>query len=150
MQSLLYRFNSKVNLEEIRKELTDMNSKQIVREEVPSGTYEVKVEKMGIRSTKKEDPMLSVWFRILDGKYKNQCIFYNRVLTTGKNISMASSFLESFKTGIAISFQDFVQYYNVIQEVNETINKRKYEYALKLTKQENGFDEYEITDVFQA
>lgn len=150
MQNLLYRFNSKVNLEEIRKELATTSNKGMNREEVPSGTYEVKVEKMEIRPTKKEDPMISIWFRILDGKYKNQCVFFNRVLTTGKNISMVVLFMRSFKSGVAVEFQDFVQFNDVIQEVFESINRKKYEFALKLTKQDNGFDDYEIADVFQA
>jgi len=150
MQNLLAGFNSRVNLEEIRKELATVNGNGVNREEVPSGTYEVKVEKMELRPTKKEDPMISIWFRILDGKYKNQCVFFNRVLTTGKNISVVSSFMRSFKSDVPIEFQDFVQFNTVIQEVFESINRRKYEFALKLTKQENGFDEYEIADIFQA
>ena len=149
MQNLLYRFNSKVNLEEIRKELA-ANSNGTNREQVPSGIYEVKVEKMELRPTKKEDPMLSIWFRILDGKYKNQCVFFNRVLTTGKNISFATSLLKSFKTDTVVEFEDFVQFNDVIGQVFEAINRKKYEFALKLTKQDNGFDDYEIADVFQA
>ena len=150
MKNLLERFNAKVNLEEIRKDLFDLSSKQGTREEVPSGMYEVKLEKIEIRPTKKDDPMLSIWFRIIDGRYKNQLIFFNRVLTTGKNISMASTFMQNLKTGISIEFKDFVQYNQVIQEVFETVNKKNYEFALKYTRQDNGFDEHEIIDVFAA
>lgn len=150
METLLSKFNTKINLEEIRKDLFDMSSKQMTHEEVPSGLYEVKVEKMEIRPTRKEDPMLSIWFRILDGKYKNQFIFFNRVLTTGKNISMACTFMRSLKTGVEVEFEDFVQYNDVIQEVFTTINRRRYEFALKYTRQENGFDEHEIKEVFEV
>lgn len=144
MKNLLERFNAKVNLEEIRKDLKG------TREEVPSGTYEVKLERIEIRPTKKDDPMLSIWFRIIDGRYKNQLIFFNRVLTTGKNISMASVFMQNFKTDIPIEFEDFIQYNEVIQEVFNTVNNKNYEFALKYTRQDNGFDEHEIIEVFAA
>ncbi|MDY4823226.1 MAG: DUF669 domain-containing protein, partial [Candidatus Onthovivens sp.] len=39
-------------------------------EAVPHGTYEVEVNKMELKKSKKGDPMLSIWFKIINGPHK--------------------------------------------------------------------------------
>ena len=51
-------------------------------EKVPHGEYEVKLEKLELKPTKKDgSPMVSAWFTILNGKYKNFKLFMNQVIT---------------------------------------------------------------------
>ena len=53
--------------------------------EVPEGKYEVRVENIEIKECKSDKnngaPMISVTFRIINGNYKNQCLFYNQLIT---------------------------------------------------------------------
>lgn len=47
-------------------------------DEVPVGTYEVKIDKMEAKKSKSGNPMVSIWFKILEGQYKNSLIFLQR------------------------------------------------------------------------
>ena len=52
-------------------------------EDVPHGTYEVAVKQMELRASKKGDPMVTIWFKVVDGPHKNGIIFFNQVITQG-------------------------------------------------------------------
>lgn len=152
MENLLLRFNTSVDLQGIRKDLFDMSGdskKQEVHEKVPYGTYEVRVEKMEIKESKKGDPMFSVWFRIIDGQYKNGMIFFNKLLTKGFLISACNDLMKSFKTGINIEFEDFIQYNDVIQNVFKKINNDGLEFAIEYSDNGRGYGDIQVTDVFE-
>lgn len=90
-------------------------------ETVPHGTYEVEVNKMELKKSKKGDPMLSIWFKILNGQYKGGLIFYNQVLNTGVGLHNANEMLRSLDSGVEIKFVNFKQYHNMILDVYEAV-----------------------------
>ena len=49
--------------------------------EVPTGDYEVEIEKLECTSSKKGDPMVTVWFNILEGDFEGSKIFMNQLIT---------------------------------------------------------------------
>ncbi len=126
--------------------------------DAPSGVYEVKIEKMELVETSESAknpgmPMISIWFRILNGEYKNSCIFYNKVIMGTSNdgfmIHTNNEFLRSLKSDIDIIFSSYTQYAQLLSEIYEAISG-KYEYALKYGENVQGFKTYEIKDVFNA
>lgn len=117
-------------------------------EEVPEGTYEVEVEKLELKETKKGDPMLSCWMKVTAGSCKGRLIFYNQVLTSGFGIHNANEFMKSLDSGVDVKFDNFKQYNDVILDVFEAIND-KLAYALEYGKNSKGFNTYKITDVFE-
>lgn len=117
-------------------------------EEVPEGTYEVEVEKLELKETKKGDPMLSCWMKVTAGSCKGRLIFYNQVLTSGFGIHNANEFMKSLDSGVDVKFESFRQYNDVILDVFEAING-KLAYALEYGKNSKGFNTYKITDVFE-
>lgn len=132
------------------------NSKEYT--DVPSGTYEVKIERMELVETSELAknpgmPMVSIWFRILNGEYKNSCIFYNKVIMGTSNdgfmIHTNNEFLRSLKSDIDIVFSSYTQYARLLFDVYEAING-KYEYALKYGENAQGFKTYEIKEVFNV
>ncbi|MCI7428555.1 MAG: DUF669 domain-containing protein [Methanobrevibacter sp.] len=114
--------------------------------EVPHGTYEVKVDKMEIKATQKGDPMASVWFKIVDGEYKNQRLFMNQVITQGFQIHIVNEFLRSLDSGLDIEFVNYKQYNDLMLDVLEKIDG-KLEYALEYGENK-GFDTFKIKEVF--
>lgn len=120
-------------------------------ETVPHGTYEVEINKMQLKKSKKGDPMLSIWFKILNGQYKGGLIFYNQVLNTGFGLHNANEMLRSLDSGVEIEFVNFKQYHNMILDVYEAV-KGNLEFALKYTENSKNkdFSNYEITDVFEV
>jgi hypothetical protein len=107
------------------------------------------VEKMELTLSKKGDPMVSIWFRILNGEYKNSMIFYNQVVVQGFQVHLANEFLRSLDSGIDVEFNDYEQYSNLLMDIHESINERL-EYALEYGQGKNGFNTYKITEVFDV
>ena len=95
--------------------------------EVPLGTYEVEVNKMELTKSKKGDPMLTIWFKILTGDYKGSLIFYNQVLNIGFGVHNANEML-----------------LDRVESITGNL-----EYALKYDKNSKGYNTYEIKDVFE-
>ena len=71
-------------------------------EELPEGTYTCKLEKLELGETKEHKPLVKGMFRIIEGKHKKQCLFYNQAFyrnASGNAFSMhkALEFLRSLQ-----------------------------------------------------
>ena len=117
--------------------------------EVPHGYYEVKVQQMELKASKKGDPMVSIWFKILNGEYKGSLIFMNQVVTQGFQIHIVNEMLRSMDSGLEIEFVNYTQYGNLIMDVMEEIDGNL-EFALDYSAGKKGFSNYEITEVFDV
>ena len=119
-------------------------------EEVPHGTYEVAIKQMELKASKKGDPMVSIWFKVVDGAHKNGIIFFNQVITQGFQIHIVNELLRKMvseaKDAPVIDFKSYKQYSDLILDVFEITDG--FEYCLKYTKGKNDFSNYEITEVF--
>lgn len=117
--------------------------------EVPHGEYEVEVNKMELIASKKGDPMVTIWFKVLKGKYKGSLIFMNQVITQGFQIHIVNELLRDMDTGLDIKFETYNQYGNLLMDIAEEIDGQL-EFALKYGKGKKDFSTYEITDVFEV
>lgn len=117
--------------------------------EVPHGEYEVEVNKMELVSSKKGDPMVSIWFKVVSGEFKGSLIFFNQVITQGFQIHIVNELLRSMDSGLDIEFKTYKQYGNLIMDIMEEIDGNL-EFALKYSKGKKDFSTYEITDVFEV
>lgn len=149
-KAIFEKFNEKVDVEGLKNDIKESSENTGDFKEVPHGTYEVSIEKMEMVMTKKkpERPMLSVWFKILDGEFKNSRLFMNQLLTSGFPIHLSSEFLRSLDSGVDVGFEDYGQYYDNILDVYESIEGKK-EYALKF-EDNKGYDKFTIEQVFDA
>lgn len=119
-------------------------------EKVPHGEYEVKLEKLELKPTKKDcSPMVSAWFTILNGKYKNFKLFMNQVITQGFQIHICNQFLDSLETGIEVEFVDYKQYGELLLDIAEACDEQGLEFALKY-EDNKGYDKFTITEVFEG
>lgn len=139
------KFDQKVDLEGLKKDIEDSANSDY--KEVPHGNYEVSVNKLELGESKKGDPMVKVWFKIVSGEYKGSLIFMNQVITQGFQIHIVDELLRSFETDIDIHFDSYSQYAELLADVYETIDGNL-EYGLKYGEK-NGFNTFEITDVFE-
>lgn len=115
---------------------------------VPLGTYEVEVNKMELTKSKKGDPMLTIWFKILTGEYKGSLIFYNQVMSQGVGIHNANEMLRNLDSGVEVEFVSFKKYHEMLLDIVESITDNL-EYAIKYDKNSKGYNTYEIVDVFE-
>lgn len=140
------KFDKKVDLEGLKKDIEESSSNDF--KEVPLGTYEVAITKLELGESSKGDPMVKVWFKILEGEYKGSLIFMNQVVTKGFQIHIVDEFLRSLDTDIDIAFESYSQYAELLADVYEAI-EGNFEYALEYGENKS-FNTFKITDVFEV
>lgn len=149
-------FNFDFDLNDIEESLQTIQNNDITDREVRPGKYEVKIEKIELKSTKDGNkPMAFVQMRIQDGEFKNMCLFYNQVLVgfdknTGKltafGIHNFNKFLKSLDSGVQIVFKDFKQYANLMLDVSELVENLTY--LIEFTKK-GDFANYRVLEIFE-
>jgi len=142
------KFDREIDIEALRKDIQEAVENGKSFKEVPHGQYEVKIEKLELIASKAGDPMVTVWFRIVNGEYEGSMIFMNQVVTRGFQIHLMNEFLRSLESGIEIEFKNYSQYGQLLMDVHEAIDG-KYEYALKYGENNKGFKTFEITEIFE-
>jgi hypothetical protein len=149
MSNLWDEFDKSIDTEALRREVASGDGNSF--REVPYGDYEVSIEKMELVASKSSgNPMLSVWFKVLSaGEYKGSLIFMNQVVVQPFQVHICDNFLRSLESGLSVEFQSYRQYGNLIMDIHEAISGRL-EYGLKYSKNNKGYNTFEITDVFDA
>lgn len=143
------KFDSKVDTSALKndvKEAAENGGGNFV--EVPVGDYEVKISKMELAESKKGDPMVVVWFDILEGSYKGQKIFMYQVITQGFQIHIVNEFLRSLESGVDITFESYSQYNDLLMDVNEAVEST--ELLLKYGETKKGFKTFTVQEVFEV
>ena len=143
------KWNSNADLAGLQKDIKDAQDNKREYEEIPHGEYEVKIDKMELKSSKKGDPMVSIWFTILEGKYKKSKLFMNQVVTQGFQIHIVNTFLKSMGTDLNIEFVDYKQYAELLLDVAEECDTNNLEFVLKY-EDNKGYDKFTITEVFES
>ena len=143
------KWNSNIDLAGLQQDIKDAQDNNKEFEAVPHGEYEVKLDKLELKATKKGDPMVSAWFTILEGKYKNSKLFMNQVVTQGFQIHIVNEFLRSMKTDIDVDFEDYKQYADLLLDVAEFCDANNLEFAIKY-EDNKGYDKFTITEVFEG
>lgn len=156
MANIYEQWDKNIDTEGLQKDIEEaaQNGGTGNYKEVPHGNYEVAVEQMELKASKKGDPMVSIWFKIVSGEYKGSFVFYNQVITQGFQIHMVNEMLRKMCEEMAadmpvIEFKTYKQYGELLMDIFEAVADN-YEYGLKYTqnKKNKDFSDFEITDVF--
>ena len=147
--NIFEKWNSNIDLAGLQQDIKDAQDNNKEFEAVPHGEYEVKLDKLELKATKKGDPMVSAWFTILNGKYKNSKLFMNQVVTQGFQIHIVNEFLRSMGTDLNIDFEDYKQYAELLLDVAEFCDANNLEFAIKY-EDNKGYDKFTITEVFEG
>lgn len=139
------KFDKQIDLEGLKKDIEDSANNDF--EEVPLGNYEVAINKLELGESKKGDPMVKIWFKVVSGEYKGSLIFMNQVITRGFQIHIVNELLRSLETDIEISFESYSQYNELLMDIFDAVDGN-YEYGLKYGENK-GFATFEITEVFE-
>ena len=152
--NIFEQWDKSVDMDGLQKDIAEAKNNSGGKsdfKEVPHGQYEVSIEKMELKATKKGDPMVSVWMKICEGEYKNSLIFMNQVITQGFQIHIVNEFLRSLIQDCAdapeVEFKSYSQYANLLMDIHELISEQ-FEYAIDYGVTKKGFDTFEITDVY--
>ncbi len=145
------KFDKMYNSEQLAKDVEEVakNGGTGTYEDVPEGLYAVAIEKMELTESRKGDPMLSVWFKIRDGKFKGSYIFMNQVITRDFQIHIVNEFLRSLDSGVdEIKFVNYSQYNQLILDIAEAIDSDNLSYDLRYGKNAKGYSTFEIESVY--
>lgn len=121
------------------------------RRDVPHDTYEIAVQKLELTKSKKGDPMVTCWMKIVEGEYKGSLIFMNQVVTQGFQIHIVNEFVRSLISEMAdpidVHFKTYAQYHDMLMDVMEAIDNN-FEYSLDYRQNNKGYNEFEIKEVY--
>lgn len=147
-------FDSKVNLDELQKEVEAADSSAF--EDVPDGKYIVGFDKMEIKPTKAGDKLLfAVSAKIKEGKYKGRLLFFNRVIcgnsspkwTDGQAIKSVLTWLDKLETETTpefINYGDFADcVLDIFQEVQGNVEA-------EIDWKADNFNHMSINEVFDC
>ena len=143
------KWNESTDLKGLQDDIKDAQENNKEFEKVPHGEYEVKIDKMELKASKKGDPMVSIWFTILEGKYKKSKLFLNQVITQGFQIHIMNTFLKSMGTSVNVEFVDYKQYAEMLMDIAEECDSAGLEFAIKY-EDNKGYDKFTITEVFEG
>lgn len=142
------QWDSEFDSEALKSDLANVESGNQERKEVPTGQYEVKITKLELTRSKKGDPMVSCWFKIVAGDFTNQMIFMNQVLKSGFGLHKCNELLRSISS-LPVSFESFKQYNMLLMDImEETEGKR--EFQLNYSKNDKGYFTYKIEKIFDV
>lgn len=148
-QSIFDKWNKAVDLEGLKNDIANASQNNAEYVDVPVGTYEVKLVKAELKASKQsQNPMVSMWFKVIAGDYKGQTIFMNQIVTQGFQLNIVNNFLRSMDTGIEIEFVDYKQYADMLLDVAEACEGL--EFALEYGETSKGFKTFEILEVFDV
>ena len=142
------KFDKTVDLEGLKADIEKVQENGMDFQEVPFGTYEVRVEKLELGESKKGDPMVKVWFRIINGEFENSMLFMNQVVTKAFQIHTMNELLRDMDTDLEIKFESYSQYNDLLMDVFEAVND-KMEFALEYGENK-GYKTFKITEVFDT
>lgn len=151
--SIFDKWNKEIDVEGLRKDIeqADQNTGSGDYAEVPVGTYEVKLDKVEIKESSKGNPMVSMWFRIKEGEFKNSILFMNQTITQGFQISQMNRFLKSMEAvdDSEIEFKNYSQYNDLLMDIFEAVDGNL-EFLLKYTRNKKDFPVYSIEEVYEV
>lgn len=150
MANIWDEFDKAIDTEGLAKDVEDA-AENGGRRDVPHDTYEIAVQKLELTKSKKGDPMVTCWMKVVEGEYKGSLIFMNQVVTQGFQIHIVNEFVRALvaelETPIDVQFKTYNQYGNMLMDVMEAIDNN-FEYQLDYRENSKGYNEFEIKEVY--
>lgn len=113
MANIWEEFDKSIDTEGLAKDVEEA-AENGGRREVPHDTYEVAINKLELTKSKKGDPMVTCWMKIVEGEYKGSLIFMNQVVTQAFQIHIANEFMralvQEMETPVEVQFKTYSQY----------------------------------------
>ena len=144
------KFDKAVDTEGLAADVKEAAENGANYREVPHGVYEVEVNKLELIESKKGDPMVTIWFKVVDGEYKGCLIFMNQVVNQGFQIHIVNEILRQMTAELPdfnIEFKTYRQYGELLMDVREAIDG-KFEFKLDYAEGKKGFSTYSIDEIY--
>lgn len=154
MGNVWSKFNDMFDMEALAKDIEEVEKNGGNYEDVPPGVYEVAINKLEATVSKKGDPMVTCWMKVVAGEHSNRMIFMNQVVTKDFQFGIVNDFLRSLVSECDNApdihfgnYKNISEYADMIMEVGELIDNR-FEYKLEYGKNKKGYDTFKIEEVY--
>lgn len=120
-------------------------------EELPHGKYEVALDNIELKPTKKDGkPMVVSVFKVVEGGSKGRLIWVNQVVDTGMKMSIGLRFINSMKPESEVKFTKDGGMSKLAEdlEVAAEYIAENHEFVLEFSENKKGYDQYDIREVF--
>lgn len=150
MANVWEKFDKAIDLEGLKNDAAEAASNGGGEyKDVPAGNYEVSITKLELAESKKGDPMMKVWFKILEGDFEGSYLFMNQVLTSGFGLHQAKEFLKSLAI-CDVEFESFSQFGNLMMDMMEQIDESGVEFAIEYGETKKGYKTFKIIEIFDV
>lgn len=119
--------------------------------ELPDGSYVCTLDKLELGESKKGQPMVKGQFRITEGEFKKQCIFYNQVFTRGFPMHKALEFLRSLQVfeDAEVDFDgDFADFNDLLLDIAEEAQDAGLKFEIEKAA-DGEYTRLTVADVFE-
>lgn len=150
MENIWEKFDQAIDVDSLKNDIQEgKKTERFVKKNVPHGTYIVEVDRMYLRESKNGNPMVTIYFRIVEGEYSRQMVFCNQVINNRFGLSKMNTLLKQMDTSQTITFESYEQYGKLIEEIESEINDAV-EFELQYVAQASdpNWSDFEITDVY--
>lgn len=158
-ESMFAKFNEMFNTDELKNAVEEAGASNLPKVKVPFGEYEVSVVKLEVGENTYEDsptkgcPQINVWFKVLNGEFKGQRIFWSTNIAPGDQyaglkLNKVNEVIESLESGIPVVFENFEQYNDLLAQILKEIDGRA-EYHLAYLDNNKGYATYSILKRFK-
>ena len=148
------KFDKTVDLDAISKDIKDVeeNGGSGDYPDIPDGDYEVTVAAMELGESKAGDPMLKIRFKIAEGEFKGNLIFYNGVMQPATDYMAFQThnnneMLTKLNDGEVFKFKSFSQYAKDINDLFEDISVQDDEWHYSLTQKPAKNPQYKVITI---
>lgn len=152
--SIFDKWDKKVDIEALSEGIKNVEKNGGIGEfaKVPTGKYEVNIEKMELKESKNDKLIFSCWMRILAGEFQNSVMFWNQPITLDFQIALVNKFLRSLESGIDVdsTFNGYSAYNDMIMDIHEAIDDAGLEYMIEYSKNKKDYPIYTIKEVFEG
>lgn len=115
--------------------LNNVNKSSEYRE-IPDGKYMCQIDKLELAESKAGKPMVKGQFRIMEGEYRKQCLFYNQVITKPYPMHLCVEFLRSlniFDDSEVVFTGDFEEFNDLLLDMAEEAESAEKTYLISKT-----------------
>lgn len=156
--SVFDKWNKQIN-NEMKEQLDKYDNGEMDGgfEKVPYGSYEVKIDSIDVQLNKKtQEPNMCIIWKIIKGDQKGKKIWqWQNIKILDKEgsemflVHLGSDLLRKLDTGVEVKFKNYDQFNDLCMDVAEKANTQGLEYALKFYENNDGYDAFEILDIFE-
>ena len=145
------QFDKNTDLEGFEADVQAAESNSGDFEELPHGKYEVALDNIELKPTKKDGkPMIVSVFKVVEGTHKGRLIWVNQVVDTGMKMSIGLRFINSMKPENDVKFNKEGGMAKLSNELESIIDyiQENHEFVLEFYENKKGYDQYDIKEVF--